>query len=190
MRAYVIQLSAVMIISVSVFNWILIRSCKSKCTLYIIEVLCKDWLRLICMKCGQNVWNSDWEPQSGCDWGLDCALAGLPATYLDSTRIGKLILHSALWVFRISSKCAGSHHPQSSLHNDISALRLGNFRLYVKRGSQMSSMDSWLNLITTDALQSLEPASSQAVPSQERDGLDTTARSSPWLCSTVSLNWK
>ena len=91
------------------------------------------------MKCGQNVWNSAWEPQSGCDWGLDCALAGLPATYLDSTRIGKLILHSALGVFRISSKCAGS---QSPLHNDISALRLGNFTEYVKRGSQMSSMDS------------------------------------------------
>ena len=120
-------------------------------------------------------------------------LAGWLATYLDSTRIGKLILHSALGVFRISSKCAGSHRPQSSLHNDISALRLGNFRLYVKRGSQMSSMDSWLNLITTlssPVSGATEPASYQAVPSQERDGLDTTARSSPWLCSTVSLNWK
>ena len=53
-------------------------------------------------------------------------LTGWLAPYLDRTRIGKLILHSPFRVFRISSKCADL---QPSLHNHISALRLGNFTL-------------------------------------------------------------
>ena len=101
-------------------------------------------------------------------------LTGWLAPYLDRTRIGKLILHSPFRVFRISSKCADL---QPSLHNHISALRLGNFTLCHGLCKAADTDVKYGQLIESnnDALQSLEPQLSSCVPSQERDGLDTTA---------------